>query len=115
MTKYTFDDLKIGDQIITTSNEIGTIIALKSYAYLNDKMLRKANQTNQIVVEMMPFHNDNTKHDDVWYSCVTISVEDKIKSTYYIEAIDLIEIKEVLHHKKHTNIFDKIKNFLHII
>lgn len=40
--KINFSDLKIGDHVLTTNNKVGEIIALKSYAYLNDKISKKA-------------------------------------------------------------------------
>ena len=35
-------DIKIGDMVLTTNNKIGEVIAIKSYAYLNDKIAKKS-------------------------------------------------------------------------
>ena len=45
-SKFSFSDIKIGDLVLTSNNQIGEVIALKSYAYLNDKILLEHN--NQI-------------------------------------------------------------------
>ena len=32
-TKISFQDIKIGDMVLTNNNKIGEVIAIKSYAY----------------------------------------------------------------------------------
>ena len=97
--KINFSDLKIGDYVLTTNNKVGEIIALKSYAYLNDKIDKKACPDEYESKDgKKPFKFDNTAHNGVWYSVVTVAIEDTSASTptYYTEALDFIEIREIL-------------------
>lgn len=117
-SKYSFDDVKIGDTIVTTANETGVVVAIKSYAYLNDKLQRKADG-NKMIIDLLPFANDDAKHKDVWYSTLTIAVKDKQvkeKDMYYLEGIDFIEIKEIVRDMSNVKVtlLDKIKKVLNI-
>lgn len=38
--KFTFDDVKIGDKVVTVNDDVGIVVAIKSYAYINDKFVR---------------------------------------------------------------------------
>lgn len=109
--KFTFNDIKIGDIVLTTNNKIGEVIALKSYAYLNDKFEKKSKKPEEID---STFKFDSTRHQGIWYSAVTIAIEDKDANvpTYYTESIDLIEIKKILQDEKTIKItwLDRIKN-----
>lgn len=99
MAKINFSDLKIGDYVLTTNNKVGEVIALKSYAYLNDKIAKKACPDEYESNDgKTPFKFDNTAHNGVWYSVVTVAIEDTSASTptYYTEGLDFIEIKEIL-------------------
>ena len=112
-TKYTFKDVKIGDTVIskawpslvtsvvtviTTNNTVGEIVAIKSYQYLNDKLARKANASQAMLIDLMPFNFDRVRHNDVWYATLTIAVQNESikKPTYYLESIDLNEVKEIV-------------------
>lgn len=112
-TKYNFSDIKIGDTILTTNNQIGEIIAIKSYAYLNDKFLRKTmDKVNQ---ETAPFKFNNNRQNGIWYSAITIAIEDKNTKypTYHLEGIDFIEIKEIIKPvKQDLSLTNKVKNMI---
>ena len=109
-TKISFQDVKIGDMVLTTNNKIGEIIAIKSYAYLNDKIAKKT--LPSVEAKELPFKFDNNRHNGVWYATVTVAIEDKSKSipTYYTENLDFIEIKKLLKEEPKKSLFDKIKN-----
>lgn len=109
--KYNFNDVKIGDQIITTSNMQGTIIAIKSYAYLNDKFIRKSNVPDTLIIDLLPYQNDNTKHRGIAYATITLAVKDDKYNEYYIEYIDFNEIKEIKRDMSNikVTIWDKLK------
>jgi hypothetical protein len=109
--KYSFNDIKIGDQIITTSGDIGTIIAIKSYAYLNDKFIRKSNVPETLLIDLLPFQNDNTKHRGISYATITLVIKDDKYNEYYVENIDFNEIKEVKRDMSNikVTILDKLK------
>ena len=68
---------------------------MKSYAYLNDKISKKA---NHITDNEEHFKFDNTRHNGIWYSAVTVVIEDETSPTpaYYVEGLDFIEIKEIV-------------------
>lgn len=113
--KYGFNDIKIGDQILTTTDNIGTVIAIKSYAYLNDKFFRKSNIPDTLLIDLMPFQNDNIRHKGIQYAVITIVIKDnKYDNEYYIEHIDFNEIKEVVRDMSNVKvtIWDKIKKLL---
>ena len=116
-TKFNFSDIKIGDLVLTTNNKIGEVIALKSYAYLNNKFEKKSNpeNTDEKEAEKPVFKVDNTRHNGVWYSAITVIIEDKDAGvpTYYEEGLDFIEIREIIKHdeNKKESWFDKLKNF----
>ncbi len=113
--KFSFSDLKIGDLVLTTNNKVGEVIALKSYAYLNDKISKKANKDKD-KNNKKPFIVDNNRHNGVWYSAVTVMIEDENAETptYYTEGLDFIEIREILNQKPthFQSILNKIKNYL---
>lgn len=115
--KFSFSDFKIGDLVLTTNNKVGEIIALKSYAYLNNKFEKKSNpeNVNNDKSEKEYFKVDNTRHSGVWYSAVTVIIEDKDANipTYYVEGLDFIEIKEIIKNGKtpKTSWLEKLKNF----
>ena len=116
-TKYTFKDVKIGDTVITTNNTVGEIVAIKSYQYLNDKLARKANASQAMLIDLMPFNFDRVRHNDVWYAALTIAVQNESikKPTYYLESIDLNEVKEIVgdpaEENKKESFIKKIKNW----
>ena len=119
--KYSYADFKIGDKILTTNNEEGTVVAIKSVAYLNDKLIRKSTGNSKILIDLMPFNYDNTRHKGIWYSALTVAIQDKnaIKPTYYLIGVDFIEVKKIIkdndingEQAQNTNIIQKIKNFL---
>lgn len=111
-TKLDFSDLKIGDIVLTTNNKVGEIIALKSYAYLNDKIQKKAEKNIFNKETKKQFKFDNTRHSGIWYSTVTVAIEDETAEipTYYTENLDFIEIRELIKPKKNSKLIDKIKN-----
>ena len=118
--KISFQDIKIGDLVLTTNNKIGEVIAIKSYAYLNDKITKKS-QKMEILDEDLDqsFKFDNIRHNGVWYATITVAIKDKTKviPTYYTENLDFIEIQKIIKDdKKPLTIIDKIRNiYLKII
>lgn len=100
--KISFQDIKIGDMVLTTNNKIGEVIAIKSYAYLNDKIAKKSQKMGGLDEDLVqPFKFDNVRHNGVWYATITVAIEDKTKAipTYYTENLDFIEIQKVLNNK----------------
>ena len=95
--KYTYNDFHIGDTVITTNNDEGVIVAIKSIAYLNDKIIRKS-KSDKTIIDLMPFNYDNTRHKGTWYSVLTLAIQDKsVKTpTYYLEAVDFMEVKKIV-------------------
>lgn len=114
MDKISFSDLKIGDFVLTTNNQVGEVIALKSYAYLNDKIAKKAKRKDELTTEeLKSFKFDNTRHNGIWYAVVTIAIEDKSKNkpTYFTENIDFIEIQKIIKDSdEKESIINKIRN-----
>lgn len=115
--KFSFDNVKIGDKVLTTNNEIGIVVALKSLSYLNDKLQRKADKNPLTLMDLNPFLIDDVRHKGIWYSTVTIAVLDKTSKyeRYYLEGIDFMEISKILHKdveqlQQHTTLLQKIKN-----
>jgi hypothetical protein len=80
--------------VLTTNNKIGEVIAIKSYAYLNDKIVKKAHPSEE--ANELPFKFDNNRHNGVWYATITVAIEDESKNvpTYYTENVDFIEIQK---------------------
>lgn len=113
-TRISFQDIKIGDMVLTTNNKIGEIIAIKSYTYLNDKITKKSQKMGVIKEDLdQSFKFDNIRHNGVWYATVTVAIEDKTKSipTYYTENLDFVEIRKIIKNdKKSLTIIDKIRN-----
>ena len=109
-TKISFQDIKIGDIVLTTNNKIGEVIAIKSYAYLNDKIAKKSLPSEE--ANKLPFNFDNNRHKGIWYATITVIIEDKSKNipTYYTENLDFIEIRKLLKEESKKSLFDKIKN-----
>lgn len=109
-TKISFQDIKIGDMVLTTNNKIGEVIAIKSYAYLNDKIAKKSLPSEE--ANDLSFKFDNVRHNGVWYATITVAIEDKTKDvpTYYTENLDFIEIQKLLKEESKKSLFDKIKN-----
>lgn len=66
------------------------------------------------MMEKHLFKFDNIAHNGVWYSVVTVAIEDTSASipTYYVEGLDFIEIREIIKNtqNKKSNFLDKIKN-----
>ena len=62
-TKISFQDIKIGDMVLTNNNKIGEVIAIKSYAYLNDKIAKKSLPQEEAI--QLPIKVDNTRHNGV--------------------------------------------------
>lgn len=113
--KYNFNDIKIGDIVVTTSGDTGTVIALKSYAYLNDKFIRKSNIPETLLIDLLPFYNDNTKHKGICYATITIAVQDpNYTKEYFVENIDFNEVKEIVRDMNNVKVtlVDKIKKLL---
>ena len=101
-TKISFQDIKIGDMILTTNNKIGEVIAIKSYAYLNDKITKKSQKMGVLDEDLdQSFKFDNVRHNGVWYATITVAIEDKTKDvpTYYTENLDFIEIQKILNNE----------------
>lgn len=118
-TKISFQDIKIGDIVLTTNNKIGEVIAIKSYAYLNDKIAKKSQKTGILNENLdQTFKFDNIRHNGIWYAVITVAIEDKTDKfpTYYTENLDFIEIQKIFNNnpnKKNTflnKIIQKIKN-----
>ncbi len=113
-TKISFQDIKIGDLVLTTNNKIGEVIAIKSYAYLNDKIAKKSQKMGVLDEDLdQSFKFDNVRHNGVWYATITVAIEDKTKAipTYYTENLDFIEIRKIIKDdKKSLTIIDKIRN-----
>ena len=109
-TKISFQDIKIGDMVLTNNNKIGEVIAIKSYAYLNDKIVKKSLPQEEAI--QLPFKVDNTRHNGVWYATLTVIIEDKSKGVpkYYTENLDFIEVRKLLKEEPKKSLFDKIKN-----
>ena len=102
-TKISFQDIKIGDMVLTTNNKIGEVIAIKSYAYLNDKIAKKSQKMGVLDKDLdQTFKFDNVRHNGIWYATITVAIEDKAKEvpTYYTENLDFIEIRKVLNNEK---------------
>ena len=102
-TKISFQDIKIGDLVLTTNNKIGEVIAIKSYAYLNDKIAKKSQKMGVLDKDLdQTFKFDNVRHNGIWYATITVAIEDKAKEvpTYYTENLDFIEIRKVLNNEK---------------
>ena len=65
----------------------------------------------------MPFNFDRVRHNDVWYATLTIAVQNESikKPTYYLESIDLNEVKEIVgdptEENKKESFINKIKNY----
>ena len=97
--QFSFSDIKIGDLVLTTNNKIGEVIAIKSYAYLNDKILKKSLSSEN--AKDIPFKFDGTRHNGIWYATITVAIEDKTKNvpTYYTENLDFIEIQKILNNE----------------
>lgn len=113
-SKIGFQDLKIGDLVLTTNNQVGEVIAIKSYAYLNDKFEKKAQKKEKLELspdELKSFKFDNSRHSGIWYSTVTVAIEDKTASipTYYVENLDFIEIQKIIKDEKNISFLDKLK------
>jgi len=110
-SRFNFSDIKIGDLVLTTNNKIGEIIALKSYAYLNDKITKKSRKSSE---NDESFKFDNNRHNGIWYSAITIAIEDPSANvpTYYTECLDFIEIKEIIKHAPTESVLSKIKKYL---
>ena len=108
--KISFQDIKIGDMVLTTNNKIGEVIAIKSYAYLNDKIAKKTLPSEE--AKDLSFKFDNNRHNGIWYATLTVIIEDTSKNipTYYTENLDFIEIKKLLKEQSKKSLFDKIKN-----
>ena len=101
--KISFQDIKIGDLVLTTNNKIGEVIAIKSYAYLNDKIAKKSQKMGVLDKDLdQTFKFDNVRHNGIWYATITVAIEDKAKEvpTYYTENLDFIEIRKVLNNEK---------------
>ena len=113
-TKISFQDIKIGDLVLTTNNKIGEVIAIKSYAYLNNKIAKKSQKMGILDENLdQPFKFDNIRHNGVWYATITVAIEDKTKAipTYYTENLDFIEIQKIIKDdEKSLTIIDKIRN-----
>lgn len=119
-TKISFQDIKIGDMVLTTNNKIGEVIAIKSYAYLNAKIAKKSQKMRVLEDDLdQSFKFDNVRHNGIWYATITVAIEDKSKNvpTYYTENLDFIEIQRVLNNKNKNQktsllnkIIQKIKN-----
>ena len=110
-SRINFSDLKIGDLVLTSNNKIGEIIALKSYAYLNNKIDKKSQIDSQNNDEKKTFKLDNSRHNGVWYATVTVAIEDEKSKVpqYYIENLDFIEIKKIISNDSKTqSFFNKI-------
>lgn len=110
-SRINFSDLKIGDLVLTSNNKIGEIIALKSYAYLNNKINKKSQIDSQNNNEKKTFKLDNSRHNGVWYATVTVAIEDEKSKVpqYYIENLDFIEIKKIINNESKTqSFFNKI-------
>lgn len=118
--KISFQDIKIGDMVLTTNNKIGEVIAIKSYAYLNDKIAKKSQKMGVLDEDLNQiFKFDNVRHNGVWYATITVAIEDKTKAipTYYTENLDFIEIQRILNSENKNQkisfldkILQKIKN-----
>lgn len=117
-TKISFQDIKIGDLVLTTNNKIGEVIAIKSYAYLNDKIAKKSQKMGVLDEDLdQSFKFDNVRHNGVWYATITVAIEDKTKDvpTYYTENLDFIEIQKIVKDEKTKNtksFIKKLKNIL---
>lgn len=94
--KFTFDDVKIGDKVVTVNDDVGIVVAIKSYAYINDKFVRQQGHIKPLI-DLTPFVFDETKHKEVWYGAVTLAVKDpKItKPTYHLVGIDFDDIQSI--------------------
>ncbi|WQJ53484.1 MAG: hypothetical protein [Wendovervirus sonii] len=95
--KYKWDDIKIGDTVLTKNGLSGKIIMLRSYAYLNDSIIRNISDISTILIDFMPFQYDNVKHKGIDYPTITIAAEimEYGRTSYYIIDIDLKDIKEI--------------------
>lgn len=119
-TKISFQDIKIGDMVLTTNNKIGQVIAIKSYAYLNDKIAKKSQKMGILDEESdQIFKFDNVRHNGVWYATITVAIEDKSKSvpTYYTENLDFIEIRKIIKDNKSKQVemfIKKLKNIFYV-
>jgi len=119
--KYKWKDIKIGDTVLTNDGIKGKIIMIRSYAYINDKIIRCATDISTILIDFMPFKYDNVRHKGIEYPAITIAAEvtEYEHKTYYIVDIDFNDIKAIITDDteitevRSTNRFLKsLKNFL---
>lgn len=113
--KYKLQDIQIGDTVVTNTKSTGKVIAVCSYSYLNDRYIRQQslNQGDPLLIDLMPFKFDETRHQGMWYQSVIISTTDNRskKPIYYLEGIDVTDIREVIKADKPESLWQKIKKF----
>lgn len=100
--KYKITDIQIGDTIITTAGVKGEVVSLLSYSYLNDKFLRQQqyekNNNEPLLLDLMPFKNDNIRHQGIWYQNLIISTCDPNakKPVFHLEGVDISDIQNII-------------------
>jgi len=60
--KYNFNNVKIGDRILTDDGKTGKVVMIRSYAYINDLVMRNAADIDTILIDLLPFKFDNVRH-----------------------------------------------------
>lgn len=70
---------------------------------------------DKTLIDIAPFKFDSVRHNDIWYSVLTLAVPDltvKNNPVYYLEGIDINEVKEIIHPEdkfiQKQNILEKI-------
>ena len=111
MVKLT--ELHIGDQIRLKNGVTGEVVALFSYSFLNDKIVREAYKNvyadDLLIIDIAPFMNDNVRHRDLEYYTVVLKTCDKSvsKPIWKLIGQDVNQIKEVIVPEPKENIFLK--------
>lgn len=106
----TFNDIHIGDTVITKYGDKGIIVNIASVAFLNHK--QKFAMLSEYEKPLYKYeHDDVRKSDMVMYHTVTLCVD-----YHYLVGCDLKDIKEVITPNIHSEktFLQKIRNFFHI-
>lgn len=103
---YTYNDIAIGDTIVTKSNATGKVVQINSILYLNNMKSSTKNMPNYML------QIDDKRHDNYMYNTITLLVisSDDSFAPYFL-AIDFSDIKKIIRQnpEKRISLFDKFK------